>query len=274
MGRRQGKTGFDALAALPWPVGIMAGIAGFLAVRDGIPWWFSHHDGALSQAIAQQAQGAFAPMAWILLLLCWLAALASFLKARHRRRLLDTRTTLESLAAGGWLQFELLVGEAFRRQGYAVEETGLGGADGGIDLILRKDGRRTLVQCKQWRRRQVGVSVVREMYGLLAHHQADAVKIVCVGGYTNDAERFARGKAIELIGGELLLEMIRLAQTGCTTEAATKPRIEPAVVSQINVTSQSPACPRCGSALVQRINRRTGDAFLGCSHFPRCRGSG
>ncbi|MCW0465139.1 hypothetical protein NB705_002212 [Xanthomonas sacchari] len=114
MGRRQGKTGFDALAALPWPVGIIAGIAGFLAVRDGIPWWFSHHDGALSQSIAQQAQGAFAPMAWILLLLCWLAALASFLKARHRRHLLDTRTILESLAACGWRQFELLVGEAFQ----------------------------------------------------------------------------------------------------------------------------------------------------------------
>lgn len=113
MGRRRGKTGFDALAALPWPVGIMAGIAGFFAVRDGIPWWFSRHDGALSRAIAQQAEGAFAPLAWILLLLCWIAALASFLKARHRRRLLDTRTTLESLAAGGWRQFERLVGEAF-----------------------------------------------------------------------------------------------------------------------------------------------------------------
>ncbi len=90
MGRKRGKTGFDTLAALPWPFGLVAGIAGFLAVRDGIPWWFSRHDGALPQAIAQQSEGAFAPLAWILLLLCWLAALASFLKARHRRRLLDT----------------------------------------------------------------------------------------------------------------------------------------------------------------------------------------
>ncbi|WP_026143331.1 restriction endonuclease [Xanthomonas sp. SHU 308] len=274
MGRRQGKTGFDALAALPWPVGIMAGIAGFLAVRDGIPWWFSRHDGALSQAIAQQAEGAFAPMAWILLLLCWLAALASFLKARHRRRLLDTRTTLESLAAGGWRQFELLVGEAFRRQGYAVEETGLGGADGGIDLILRKDGRRTLVQCKQWKRQQVGVSVVREMYGLLAHHQADAVEIVCVGSYTNDAERFVRGKPIELISGECLLEVLQVAENGCAAETSFKLRIEPALVSAIDTDSQSRTCRRCGSALVQRINRRTGDAFLGCSKFPYCRRTG
>lgn len=132
-----------------------------------------------------------APLAWLLLGVCWFAAMVSYLRSRHRRALLDTRTSLDSLAAGGWRQFEQLVGEAFRRQSYTVEETGLGGADGGIDLVLRKDGRRTLVQCKQWKRQQVGVSTVREMAGLLAHHHADAVKIVCVGTYTSDAERFA-----------------------------------------------------------------------------------
>ncbi|KAB7772535.1 restriction endonuclease [Xanthomonas sp. LMG 12462] len=271
MGRRQGKTGFDALAALPWPVGIMAGIAGFLAVRDGIPWWFSRHDGALSQAIAQQAEGAFAPLAWILLLLCWMAALASFLKARHRRRLLDTRTTLESLAAGGWRQFELLVGEAFRRQGYSVEETGLGGADGGIDLILRKDDRRTLVQCKQWKRQQVSVSVVREMYGLLAHHQADAVKIVCVGRFTNDAERYARGKPIELIGGAQLIQMIRAVQQGAFDPNMALLRVDRLLIVTPSIAAVQPRCPRCGSAQVQRMNRRTSKAFLGCSQFPKCR---
>lgn len=67
---------------------------------------------------------------------------------------------LERIAALGWRNFERLVGEAYRRHGYSVEETGLGGADGG----------RVLVQCKQWRRRRVPVNVVREMYGLLAHH--------------------------------------------------------------------------------------------------------
>ncbi len=148
MGRRRGKTGFDALAALPWPVGVMAGIAGFLAMRDGHPLVVlpprqcavAGHRPAIRRRIRSPGMDPFAA------LLDRGARLV--LKARHRRRLLDTRTTLESLAAGGWRQFELLVGEAFRRQGYAVEETGLGGADGGIDLILRKDGRRTLVQCK------------------------------------------------------------------------------------------------------------------------------
>ncbi len=32
-------------------------------------------------------------------------------------------------------------------------------------------------------------------------------------------------------------------------------------------------CPRCGARLVDRTNRRTGEAFVGCSRFPQCRGT-
>ncbi|MEA9566392.1 restriction endonuclease [Xanthomonas sp. WHRI 8932A] len=277
MGRRKKQSGFEALAALPWPAAFVAGIAAYLAVRYGIAWWFSQHGGMLSQGIAQQSNGMFAPLAWMLLGICWLAALFSYLGTRSRRRFLETRTTLESLAAGGWRQFEQLVGEAFRRQGYSVEETGLGGPDGGIDLILRKDGRHTLVQCKQWKRQQVGVSVVREMFGLLAHHQADAVKIVCIGSYTNDAEHFAQGKPIELIGGEQLLGMIRAVQLHAAAQPTPQAaRVEPifaSTESTASTTIATPSCPRCGSALVQRRNRRTSENFLGCSQFPTCRGT-
>ncbi|APO95761.1 restriction endonuclease [Xanthomonas vesicatoria] len=277
MGRRKKESGFEALAALPWPVGFVMGIAAYLVVRYGISWWFSHQGGMLSQGFAQQSSGMFAPLAWTLLGVCWLAALFSYLGTRSRRRFLETRTSLESLAAGGWRQFEHLVGEAFRRQGYSVEETGLGGPDGGIDLILRKDGRRTLVQCKQWKRQQVGVNVVREMYGLLAHHQAHSVKIACIGTYTKDAERFAEGKPIELIGGEQLLEIIRAAKQQAIAPSTSAPiKIEPVFASTASTTSIAvphPICPRCGSAFVQRRNRRTGEHFLGCSQFPKCRGT-
>lgn len=250
MGRRKKQSGFEALATLPWPVGVVAGIVAYLGVHYGIGWWFLHHGGMLSQGIAQQSTAMFGPLAWMLLGICWLAALFSYLGARSRRRFLETRTSLESLAAGGWRQFELLVGEAFRRQGYSVEETGLGGADGGIDLILRKDGRRTLVQCKQWKRQQVGVSVVREIFGLLAHHQAHSVKIACIGTYTKDAERFAEGKPIELVSGEQLLEMIRAVQLHIARIEAAFASTEPTVSSTI----ATPSCPRCGSVLMQRRN--------------------
>jgi ssDNA-binding Zn-finger/Zn-ribbon topoisomerase 1 len=33
------------------------------------------------------------------------------------------------------------------------------------------------------------------------------------------------------------------------------------------------ACPRCGGPMVERTNRQTGEAFLGCRRFPDCRGT-
>jgi restriction system protein len=261
---------FADLVALPWPIGIVSGLLGFIGIRYGIAWWMGRADGALGQAFAQHG-AAFAPLAWIVLALCWIAALASWFGRRGRQQLLDTRTGLDSVATLGWRQFELLVGEAFRRQGYAVEETGLGGADGGIDLILRRDGRRTLVQCKQWRRSRVPVSVVREMYGLLAHHRANAVLVVALGGFTADAQRFAAGKPIELIGGETLLRMIREVQA-TSAEAGSPAKPAQPVPARVEAATP-PACPRCGKAMVERNNKRTGEVFWGCSAFPACRGT-
>ena len=38
-------------------------------------------------------------------------------------------------------------------------------------------------------------------------------------------------------------------------------------------TQSSELCPNCGAEMVVRPNRKTGVKFLGCSRFPRCKGS-
>ncbi|KRA53646.1 restriction endonuclease [Pseudoxanthomonas sp. Root65] len=269
MGRGR-TTFFDAIAALPWPVGLGVGVCGYLAIAHGIPLLFARAD-ALGTAFRDTHP--FMPLAWVFLGLCALAALASFLAARRRRRLLESRTGLESIAALGWRDFERLVGESFRRRGYTVEETGLGGADGGIDLVLRRDGKRTLVQCKQWRREKVPVNVVREMYGLLAHHRADAVRIAARGGFTADAAKFAEGKPIELIDGAALLGMIREVQAKGAAPISVPTRIEPVLSSDVASDSAVPSCPKCEAVMVRRNNSRTAETFWGCSTFPVCRGT-
>lgn len=269
---RRNKGLFHLIASMPWPVGIVLGVLGYLAVRHGIAWYLSAMGGpALAQVGKAAGQGSsFALLAWILLGICWVAALCSFIASRHRSRLLETQTGLDSLRAMNWRQFEMLVGEALRRQGYRIEETGLGGADGGIDLRLSKGGKTTLVQCKQWRSQRVDVKVVREMYGLLAHHGADAIKIVAIGDFTPDARRFAQAKPIELIHGEALLTLIRDVQdaTPATANAATRP---PMVCATIPARATNPDCPTCGAPMIKRTNRRSHDAFWGCTKYPSCR---
>ncbi|MGH8817688.1 MAG: restriction endonuclease, partial [Achromobacter pestifer] len=220
---RKKDSGLDLIASLPWPVGIVLGLSAFWGIRYGVGAYFSSAGGPLLSGVGKQMSGGvLTPLAWLALAVCWIAAAASFVHSQHRKQLLNTRTGLDSLRDITWREFEMLVGEAFRRRGYAVEETGLGGKDGGIDLIVRKGGRTELVQCKQWKNRQVKASTVREMWGLVDHHRADGVHIVCCGDFTRDAAQFAQGKAIELITGEQLLAMVREVQA-----APARDRIEP-----------------------------------------------
>lgn len=273
---RKKESGIEIVAALPWPVGIVLGVLGFWAVRYGAGWYFSHNGGPLLAGLGQQlSAGSLTPLAWLVLLVFWTGAGMSFLQRRRRSRLLATRTDLASIASLSWREFEQLVGQAFRQQGFLVAETGQGGADGGVDLVLRRDGRVSLVQCKRWRQKQVPVSTVREMWGLLAHHGADSVRIACVGDYTPDACRFAEGKAIELITGAELVALVRqVQQTGPRADDAR--RVDPTQAPTQDLPPANfelPVCPKCAGPMARRTNRRDGAAFWGCKEFPRCRGT-
>ncbi|RIV26714.1 restriction endonuclease [Alicyclobacillaceae bacterium I2511] len=64
-----------------------------------------------------------------------------------------------------WAEFERLLYLYFRDQGFEVIEQGIGGKDGGVDLILinRRTNERTAVQAKHWSHGPVGPSVIREL---------------------------------------------------------------------------------------------------------------
>ena len=66
-----------------------------------------------------------------------------------------------------WRQFESFTAEAYKREGHTVIETPEG-PDNGIDLVLRKDGEKTYVQCKHWKANNVGVEKIRELLGSMA----------------------------------------------------------------------------------------------------------
>lgn len=139
-------------------------------------------------------------------------AILSVFNSKKRSKLLDEQSSFESIRSMSWQNFELLVGEAFRRQGYQVRELGGGGPDGGVDLLLFKDGKKSIVQCKRWKTYSVGVSPVRELYGVMVAAHAQESIFVSSGQYTNEAKQFAKGKPIHLIDGHALLKLVQKVQ--------------------------------------------------------------
>lgn len=118
-------------------------------------------------------------------------------------------------------------------------------------------GDKYLVQCKQWKTRQVGVAIVRELYGVMAAEGAVGGFVVAVGQFTPDAAAFAHGKSIELVDARKLRRMMGGQQ-------ATKP------------IAQVPGCPVCGRPMLLRTGRKgamAGIKFWGCSEYPKCRGT-
>ncbi len=197
-------------------------------------------------------------------------------------RCLERQKGIETIRQLSWRQFEQLLAAAYRRQGYAVDDTGRG-ADGGIDLILHRQGQRTIVQAKHWRSWKVGVGVVRELLGVRVSEGADDAILVTSGRATPQAERFARDNGIQLIDGTALVPLIGTVQGRRAAEAPTAGPLSSASPSATAAASvggnrepdSAPACPNCGEPMAQRIarhGRHKGNAFWGCTRFPTCRG--
>ena len=130
-----------------------------------------------------------------------IGACVSSFKNKQRSNLLDKQSGIGSIRDMSWQDFELLVGEAFRRKGFEVKENGGGGADGGIDLVLTKNGKKSIVQCKRWKTFSIGVPLIRELYGVMTSERANDCIFVSSGNYTAEARLFAENKPIWLIDG-------------------------------------------------------------------------
>src|SRR5207244_1767718 len=128
-------------------------------------------------------------------------------KRQWKRFLLSRATGVRALRRMGWPDFELLVGEAYRQQGYSVKERGGRQADGGIDLELARGSERVIVQCKHWLNRQVPVQRVRELLGVVTAEGADSGILVATSGFTRDAIQFAAGKPLQLIDADALAKL-------------------------------------------------------------------
>jgi restriction system protein len=291
MSKRRKKSGADELLELlidaPWWLGPLIAAVVFGVMRWALPLILgavgsdgpagSHGTTDVLSGISVQ----FAPLAGVAFLFLWtIAEVAKF----ARRRRFDAQTGPETIASLSWQQFESLLAEAFRRQGFAVTNEGGPFPDGGIDLRLDKAGATTLVQCKHWKSRSVGVKIVRELRGVMASEGAQSGIVVTSGTFTPDAIAFADSNPIRLIDGDELARMIAEVQS-TPKKAAEPPRQSPTArtpalpasgPSQPPPPPNGPPCPDCGAPMLRRAARKganAGQEFFGCSKFPKCRGT-
>lgn len=301
MGRRRKSDTADGLmdlvALLPWWAGV--GLA-------AVSYWFLHGVATRPLPVAQTGrqisdalptmmlQGLATGGQYLIPFICLMGALASFMLRRKRRALFDQTsqaTGADALQGMSWQEFEMLVGEGFKRRGYGVRETGGGGADGGVDVVLTKGGEKFFVQCKQWKAFKVGVSTVRELYGVMAALGATGGFVVTSGQFTKEAGAFAQGRNIELLDGDALMQLLREGRASKTGRPRTTTDAKPGFSGPVRLQAaamqmpprssteqaEPPECPQCAKPMVARVARKGGAAgkeFWGCSGYTSgCRGT-
>lgn len=255
---RRNRSLLEDLATLPWWCNVILAAIIYLSFKYVIP------------AIAFQSPfyrgfaGALPSLALIMAGVLLLVAFISAFNAWRKGELLKGQSNALFLQKISWREFEDLVGEAYRRKGYAVTECGGGGPDGGVDLELRRGGETLLVQCKHYRMKKVGVKIVRELYGVVASENATGGIVISSGTFTQETIDFSRGKPLELVDGKRLLRLIGEVQK------------TPKQVQQRVHDLHNNLCPLCGNTMILRTAKKgptAGQKFWGCSEFPTCRGT-
>lgn len=106
-----------------------------------------------------------------------------------------------------WFEFEKSVAAWFSLQGYDTRLTKYG-ADGGVDIVLHKDGEESLVQCKHYKNR-IDVKIARELAGVMLISNVKKGFIVCLdGGATAEAKETMDKANIKLITLEELVSIM------------------------------------------------------------------
>ena len=290
MNRRPKSSPFENLisvvALLPWWACVSLALVSYLLLHAfaTTPLVLNGAPGQAGQAVGQAMWQAFAYAGQMVVpAACLIGGAISIARRVKRGQLIKNvgqSRAADALHEMSWAEFEWLVGEAFRLQGYDVNETGRAGADGGIDLVVRREDEKFLVQCKQWKAFKVGIAVVRELYGVMAAQGAVGGFVVTSGSYTDEAISFASGRNVKLVDGKALFGMIKAAK------ASLGNRPPPArLVQPVRPTFQSlkaspspdlPLCPACTKGMTLKMARRglnAGNQFWSCTSYPVCKGA-
>ena len=164
-----------------------------------------------------------------------------------------------------WRRFEAVVESLFLLSGFETKSQSHG-ADEGIDIWLYAKGVPdvpvSVVQCKHWQGKRVGVEKIRELRGVMASKNVSRGQFATTSTYTADAVAFAKDNGINLLDVNGLLALIAK-------------RSEPQQAALLEVALEGdyarPTCVNCGTKMVERKPRKGGALFWGCPGYPSCK---
>ncbi|MST32703.1 DnaJ domain-containing protein [Acidimicrobiaceae bacterium USS-CC1] len=165
------------LAARPWILPLGAGL-----LLSGLP--------------------ALRGLAVLLVVVGFLAALGS---RRVERAVEMGRAGIGQIDQMDGTTFEHYLEELLRTHGYKVKHLGRVG-DFGADLLVEREGRRSVVQAKRYAS-NVGIDAVREAATARQHYGADGAIVITNSAFTRAATELARTNHVELWGRPRLLQL-------------------------------------------------------------------
>lgn len=271
--KRRGEGLLDVLMASPWQVS--AGLA--VVVFVGMKWLFPAM--AAGNIYLKTMASGLSQIAWLFGGFFLLLAGIRYFQTTSARQptaqsqehphdppppAKPTAWSIELLRAIEWKRFEDVCQKIYELKGIRSETTPLG-PDGGIDIRLYQDDSgkpTTIVQCKAWGERYVGVKPVRELLGVMTHEKIAKAFFMTPGYYSDEAKEVAKSNHITLMDGDLLLMMIQRLP-------------EPARAQLLAFATEgdyaTPTCPTCGSKMKTFPGKNGRPDFWGCPNYPKCR---
>ena len=195
-------------------------------------------------------------LVWPLWVLVGLIALARTLELLWRERRLR-RAGIHEIDRMDGTTFERRLDRLFRDLGYRVKHVGSRGGDFGGDLLVSKEGARSIIQAKCWSK-NVGLKAVQEVAAARAYYDAEHALVITNRDFTQQARTLARATGVELWGRDELVRRLLQARgesAPSTPEAPYWTEDEPTA-----------RCARCGEVVSERVRdfcRRHGERFGG-----------
>lgn len=104
------------------------------------------------------------------------------------------------------LKFEEFLSQVFITFGYKTMIT-KASMDFGADLVIKKDGIKSVVQSKRYSSK-VGIKSVQEVVSAKSFYNADKAMVVTNSYFTKSAVQLAKANHVELIDRDILIKML------------------------------------------------------------------